>query len=103
MIRHLVALRFRADVPEVDKSVLFDDLAGLRKYLSGIADFQVRANISPEEKVVHGFRDLFWFDFEDPAARDAYLDDPEHKAVGARLVAALDGGTDGILVVDFEV
>ena len=32
-----------------------------------------------------------------------YHDDPEHKLLGARLVAAAEGGVDGLLVVDFEV
>ena len=32
-----------------------------------------------------------------------YHDDPEHKALGARLVAAADGAIDGLLVVDFEL
>jgi hypothetical protein len=53
--------------------------------------------------VVRGLHDLFWFDFRDEAARDAYLADPAHKKAGARLVAACEGGRDGITVLDFEV
>jgi Stress responsive A/B Barrel Domain len=56
-------------------------------------------NISPEVPVVHGFHDLFWFDFTDAAARDAYLVHPDHQKAGARLVAAC-GGIEGIQVLD---
>ena len=49
------------------------------------------------------FRDLFWFDFRDTAVRDAYLVDEVHQAIGARIVAELEGGADGVFVMDFEV
>ncbi len=35
--------------------------------------------------------------------RDAYLADAAHKAVGAQLVAAMDGGRDGLVVCDIEL
>lgn len=102
MIRHLVALRFRPDTPDATRQALFDDLAGLRSRLDGILDFQTRRNVSVEDAVVRGFRDLFWFDFRDAAVRDAYLADTVHQAIGARIVAATDGGLDGVLVIDFD-
>ena len=102
MIRHLVAVRFSTEVAGEVRTRIFADLGELRAHLAGIHDFQFRENTSPEAPVVHGFRDLFWFDFADAAAREAYLDDPAHKAIGARLVAAA-GGTDGILVLDFDL
>lgn len=101
MIRHLVALKFRDGTPEATKAALMDDLSGLSAEIGGILDFQVRRNVSPEDPVVRGFRDLFWFDFRDEAVRDAYLEHPAHRAVGARLVEACDGGADGIFVCDF--
>ena len=52
---------------------------------------------------MRGFRDVFWFDFRDVAVRDAYLDDEVHKGIGARIVAATEGGPDGVFVCDFEV
>jgi hypothetical protein len=42
-------------------------------------------------------------DFVDEAARDTYLDHPDHKAAGARLVGALEGGRDGLIVFDMAV
>lgn len=103
MIRHIVLLRFRSDVSADTKRMLFAELADLRGHLHGIVDFRVGPNVSPETPVIHGFHEGFWVDFVDAAARDAYLDDPAHKAVGARLVAHADGGLSGILVFDMTV
>ncbi|MYA88223.1 MAG: Dabb family protein, partial [Boseongicola sp. SB0662_bin_57] len=45
----------------------------------------------------------FWFDFRDASVRDAYLADEMHQRIGARLVAELEGGADGVFVLDFEM
>ncbi len=103
MIRHVVALRFKAGTPDAMKQGLYDDLKALDQRIDGILDFQSRTNVSPEDAVVRDFRDLFWFDFRDVSVRDTYLEHPDHKAVGARLVAELEGGIDGVFVMDFEV
>ena len=47
--------------------------------------------------------DMFWIDFADRAARDAYLADAEHQAIGAEIVARLDGGAEGVFVCDLEI
>ena len=98
MIRHLVHLRFRSDVTAETKAALYGRLAGLSGHIEGIADFQHRENVSVETSLVRGFLDMFWFDFRDEAVRDAYLVDPVHQAIGGDIVAALDGGADGVLV-----
>ncbi len=49
-----------------------------------------------------GYTHAFTIDFTDAFARDAYLVDLEHKALGTRLVAAAEAARDGILVLDFE-
>ncbi len=103
MIRHLVALRFKADTPDTVKLALYDDLAGLCDRIDGILDFQARPNVSVENPLVRGFRDLFWFDFRDTDVRDAYLADEVHQAIGARIVVQMEGGPDGVFVFDFEV
>ena len=102
MIRHIVLVRFRADVTDQEKADIYRDLGKLRDHLGGIVDCQFGANISPETAVVHGFNDGFWFDFEDAAARDAYLEDDKHQAAGGRLVEMAEGGLEGITVADFE-
>lgn len=100
MIRHIVALRFRAGTPPETRDALYRDLAALSGRIDGILDFRRFANVSPELPLVRGFNDLFWFDFRDEAVRDAYLVDPEHQKIGARVVAELEGGPDGVFVAD---
>jgi hypothetical protein len=103
MIRHIVALRFRADTPQATKERLYADLAALAGHIEGILDFQARPNVSVELPLVRGFNDVFWFDFRDLGVRDAYLVDPVHQAVGQRIVAELDGGAEGVFVLDVAV
>jgi hypothetical protein len=100
MIRHIVALNFPDALPEARKQALYSDLAALRGHIDGIEDFRSFANISVEDAVVRGFKDLFWFDFRDIATRDAYLADPAHQAIGQRLAAETSGGIAGIFVMD---
>lgn len=101
MIRHLVALNFTADTTQAQKQAIYTDLAALQ--IDGILDFQSRQNVSVEDELVRGFRDLFWFDFRDASVRDTYLVDPDHQAIGARIVAQTQGGAEGVFVMDFEV
>ena len=103
MIRHLVHLRFQDAVAEATKLALYDRLAGLGSRIDGILDFQHRANVSVETALVRGFRDMFWFDLRDAAARDAYLADPVHLEIGGEIVARLDGGTEGVFVCDIDL
>ncbi len=100
MIRHIVLLRYRAEVGADERARLMADLEGLRDRLPGMVSFTAFRNISPETPVVHGFEDGFGVDFQDAAARDAYLADEGHRAIGARLVAACDGGLAGLIVFD---
>lgn len=103
MIRHFVLLRFRGDVSAEVKQTLFEALSDLQGHLQGVLGFHAGPNVSVETDLIRGFNDAFWFDFEDAAARDAYLIDERHKAVGAQLVAHTVGGVDGVVVVDMEV
>lgn len=103
MIRHCVLIRSSpaagaavAELPEV-----FAALAHLGERLPGMLAFAGGPDVSPEG-LQRGYAHVFTIDFADAAARDAYLADPEHKALGARLKAAAEGGREGILVVDFE-
>ncbi|AUC56814.1 hypothetical protein CDO87_26445 (plasmid) [Sagittula sp. P11] len=103
MIRHLVHLRFRGDVDAATKQALYDRLAGLADRIDGIEDFQHRQNVSVETPLVRGFLDMFWFDFRDAEVRDAYLVDEVHQAIGADIVACVEGGAEGVFVCDIEL
>ena len=100
MIRHIVALRFRAGTARETKLALYRDLAALSGHINGILDFRHFDNVSVETPLARGFDDLFWFDFRDAAVRDTYLEDAAHKAVGAWIVAEGEGGIDGVCVAD---
>ena len=102
MIRHCVLVRFRDDVPATERVAIHADLEALRTVIDGMGKVQFSANVSPEP-FARGFTHGFTIDFRDAAARDAYLVHEAHQRAGARLVAALDGGTDGLMVIDLEV
>lgn len=103
VIRHLVFLKYAKDVPHEARDALMRDLASLRSEIDGMEDFRTGRNISPEAAFVHGFADMFWIDFRDVQARDAYLANDTHKAIGGRIMASLDGGAEGIFVCDIDL
>ena len=101
MIRHCVLLRFRDDVATGERAAIHADLEALRSVIDGMGKVHFSANVSPEP-FARGFTHGFTVDFRDAAARDAYLVHEAHQRAGARLVAALAGGTDGLMVIDLE-
>ena len=103
MIRHFVLLRFKDDVSAETKASIYGDLDALRGHIPGVRYFQAGPNVSVEHNLIRGFKDAFWFDFENAAVRDAYLVDAAHQAAGARIVAHTVGGPDGVVVVDLEI
>jgi hypothetical protein len=102
MIRHLVLVRFAAATPPHEIEAIFAELADLGRHLPGLRAFAGGANVSPEN-LSKGFSHAFSVDFDDAAARDAYLVHPAHQAAGARLVRATEGGLDGLAVIDFAL
>ncbi|MGJ8583757.1 MAG: Dabb family protein [Marinosulfonomonas sp.] len=99
MIHHLVLVKFRADVTQADKQAIWDALEALGDIVDGLVSAAFGSNISPEG-FSQGYNDGFVMVFRDAEARDTYLEHPAHKAAGGQLVAALEGGVDGLLVVD---
>lgn len=74
----------------------------LRRLIDGMGKVEFGANTSPEP-FARGFTHGFTIDFRDAAACDAYLMHEAHSRAGARLVAALEGGTDGLMVFNLEI
>jgi hypothetical protein len=103
MIRHCVFLKFKSEISDVEKQSLYGELKALGAILPGIVKFDAMANSSPEIGMDKGYSDGFIIDFDTAKSRDIYLDAPEHKAGGAKLVAASQGGAEGILVYDMEI
>ena len=102
MIRHCVFVKFRGDVAATERDSIYDALRALQGNLDGIVAMSFGRNVSPEG-LGQGFADGFVIDFRDAACRDAYLVHPDHQAAGGRLVAALEGGTAGLIVFDIEI
>jgi hypothetical protein len=102
MIRHCVFVKFRSDVDADERAAIYAGLGTLVGQIEGLLSFDCGPNISPEGRS-QGFNDGFIMDFADEAARDRYLPHPAHKAAGSRLVAALEGGRDGLVVFDIEL
>ncbi|MES2813539.1 MAG: Dabb family protein [Pseudomonadota bacterium] len=100
MIRHIVLLKARPDVTEAHIQSIFADLHALK--LPGILAIHSGRSESPEQ-IERGYLHGFTVDFADWQALAAYQVHPDHKRVGAALVAAAQGGIEGILVFDLPV
>lgn len=99
MIRHAVFCRFS---PNADIAAIATALKGLQSKVPGILAISFGANNSPEG-LAKGFTHGFTVDFTDAAARDAYLPHPDHQNVGQMIVASVEGGLEGLAVIDWEV
>ena len=102
MIRHCVFVKFRSGVSADERADIYAGLNALVGQIDGLLSATFGPNVSPEG-LAQGFNDGFTMDLSDEAARDRYLADPAHKAAGARLVAALEGGVNGLVVFDMKM
>ncbi len=102
MIRHIVLIRFRADVTEIAIAAIFADLHSIRAALPGVLEVTSGRSESPE-MMERGYLHGFVVDFADWAALAAYQAHPDHQRVGAALVGGAVGGIHGILVFDLPI
>ncbi|MGL4404880.1 MAG: Dabb family protein [Notoacmeibacter sp.] len=102
MIRHIVLIKFQPDMSEAAIAAIFADLHAIQNVLPGVLSITSGRSESPEQ-IERGFMHGFIADFASWDALQAYQDHPDHKSVGARLVAGAVGGIDGILVFDLAV
>lgn len=102
MIKHIVLLDLP---PDHDRAALADIMAGidaLRVTMSGFTQFDHGPNRDFENKspqCTYAF--VCHFADEDTAQR--YLVDPDHAALGKRLVGLCRGGANGISVIDLDL
>lgn len=101
MIRHIVLARLRTDLPQAELEALLSVIRGMKTEIPGILQIEVGPDNSPEG-LARGYGHAFTVDFVDAAARDAYLPHPHHAKVAQALVAATQGGVDGLLVLDLD-
>ena len=102
MIRHIVLVKFRPDLDEAAIAALFAELHRIKAKIPGVLAIASGRSDSPEQ-MERGYRHGFVVDFAGWEALQAYQDHPDHKALGAKLVAGAEGGKDGILVFDLPV
>ncbi|WBU61722.1 Dabb family protein [Paracoccus albus] len=102
MIRHIVLIRFRDDVPEAAIDTIFADLRRIREVLPGVISITSGRSESPEQ-IERGYLHGFVADFTDWDALAAYQAHPDHRSVGDALIKNAVGGLDGILVFDLPV
>jgi hypothetical protein len=102
MLLHIVLINFRDDVSEEHKEDIYDELRSLVGKIDGLLSARFGPNVSPEG-LSKGYRDGFVMELRDADARDRYLADPAHQAAGKKLVAAAEGGLEGLLPFDVEV
>jgi hypothetical protein len=98
-IRHVVLVRFK---PDTDVAKIFAALKALAQKIDGIISITAGADNSPEG-LQRGHTHGFTVDFRDAKSRDAYLPHPEHQKVGGMIVAAAEGGIDGVTVLDWDL
>jgi hypothetical protein len=102
MIRHIVLIRFQPEITEIAIAAVFTDLQAIKASLPGVLAITAGRSESPEQ-IERGYMHGFVADFADWEALAAYQAHPDHKRLGAALVAAAIGGIDGILVFDLPV
>lgn len=102
MIRHIVLVRFRADVDDATIDALFEELHAIEGKIDGLLSITSGRSESPE-KIERGYMHGFVADFADWQALETYQTHPDHRRFGARLVAHAEGDLDGILVFDLPV
>lgn len=101
MILHSVYLRLPQGTDATELSAVMGGLNQLCRELPGCAGFQHGPNRDFEAKSPD-YPYGFVAQFRDRDALALYAEHPEHKALGARLVAMCDGGADGIVVYDLD-
>jgi len=102
MIRHIVLIRFRPEIPEAVIETIFTSLAALGPQITGMLDFAGGRSESPEQ-MERGYMHGFTIDFADWASLATYADHPDHRRAAAQLVDNAQDGANGILVFDLAI
>lgn len=76
MIRHVVAFRFRPEVPDAERAALLAELAVLPEHFPAMRRFALGRNISRRDDT---FTDAFSVEFATEEDLIAYLDSAEHE------------------------
>lgn len=102
MIRHIVLTKVKPDVSEAQIAAVYAGLATVIAHHPGARGFHGGRSTSPEQ-MERGYFHAFTADFDDWEALAAYAQNPDHRALGAQLVALAQDGLAGLIVLDIEV
>lgn len=103
MIKHCVFMRFREEVSLAERTAIYQALQAVSPQITGWLNFVAGANSTDEAGMDKGYNGGFIIDFADDAALAQYQANEDHKKAGAQLVAASEGGLDGIFVFDLRL
>jgi hypothetical protein len=98
MIRHVLLLRFKADVSELDMLAAFKSFESMSEKIDGVVSVEWGLNNSPEN-LNQGFSHCVFMTFANERGRDNYLPHPQHEALKAQLVPLLEN----IIVLDYLI
>lgn len=102
MIRHIVLLDLPPHYDHAELAEIMQGIDNLRETIDGFVHFEHGIN-----KDFEGMSKNFAYGFVCHFANDdtsrAYIINPEHNALGQRLVNLCRGGVKGITVVDLEL
>lgn len=101
-LQHCVWFQRAAETTDAGLYGIYVELERLVEQLPGAHDFRAGRNVSPEGFDL-GYRDGFMIRFDSMQALNAYLFDETHKAIAVRLIAMIEGGTDGLIVFDLPL
>ena len=102
MINHIVVLKFKSNVAELDIYSAVNQLGNLKKLIPSIKSFSFGKNCSPEQ-LNKGFTHAIIMRFEDSNGRNLYLDHPEHKRIATDiLIPLLENGLESVVVIDYK-
>ncbi|MBE0413378.1 Dabb family protein [Yoonia sp.] len=101
MIQHIVLCDLRPDHDPQELKAVMDGLRNLQGQLPGFTDFSAGPN-RDFESMSPGYGYGFVCKFADIATAQAYLVNPDHQALGARLVGLCSDGVKGLRVIDLE-
>lgn len=100
-IKHVVLMRFKPEVTQETIDGIEAELRHIQGQLPGLLEFSMGPNVS-KESVNKGFTHGFVMTFASAEDLQIYLPHPDHVIVKPKIIENLDGGLDGVMIMDWE-
>lgn len=102
LVRHIVAFKFAAKVTAEQKQHVVAEFLAMKRQIPSIVSIESGLNNSPEE-LDKGFTHVFIVTFQTTEERDDYVyNNPVHAIFKTQVGPLLDGGSAGVIVLDFN-